>query len=683
MPTIEEMRAQLKASQNSPSIEEMRAQLKALEEKPTEVVNEAADIPATQRAFVKNFGGTTQEQVDYLKRNNPELEVKYYDGEIVAKKPSETAWKKLDPTGFTNPVEALQDLGDIGYDIGAGIGTSAAGAFSGLLGSVAGPVGALGAGAVGSAAVGGGLEAVRQAIGKGLGTAEISEKDIGISAGLSALGPLLFGTGATGKQIASYALKPSAAGKALERKGMGYVAEGVKPFKAQFEAAKGLIGETQRGLLSRTKDLIGFIPGTAPKETLKNATEFVSPKITKDLIESGLELNPTKKYTNQEIAVALTNQEKIGGFGDMASNTIYTVIEDKKRQIGDEIAKGLEKEAKTFDISQLKAGLEGAIEKAGKSEIPAIREQANAARKIAEQYFTPIETRQFFDEIGDPIANLKAHKGPVFDEAMNPVERRTLRAGIKTELSAVDAMKLNNALSDYLDYTKNPLAVERMSPAERQLRGIVGEAKDKLQDSIYNALKESGSPDMRNLYRRNREFFRNIYPKFSTPEKAVQTLNNLNNPSNKILKEKIKTFDSQYQTNIGELGNLAAVTKYFGDPSLEAVSSGGATSTGKILRTGEIAGSLGYIGALSTGMPGAGQLGAQVGRATGFAAASPAATAQYLKAITAGKRAAEATGADRLLQQMSRIPSKLPLPIQSSLTPTGLYQSAWQLMGGN
>ena len=80
------------------------------------VSNEAADIGWVDRLAVKNFGGSTQDQVDFLKKRysgdgNPKLEIKEYQGEIIAKKPEETSWKKLDPSGAQTTKYGSIDVG--------------------------------------------------------------------------------------------------------------------------------------------------------------------------------------------------------------------------------------------------------------------------------------------------------------------------------------------------------------------------------------------------------------------------------------------------------------------------------------------------------------------------------------------------------------------------------------------
>ena len=130
-----------------------------------EVLNERhPEISVLSRAVYKNFGNDTASGMDYLKKQNPSLDFKEINGEIAAKRPDETQWRKLDPSKLE-----LEDLSDIAYDTVAGIPQGIASAAAGI---AAAPsiVGAVPAAMATNAATGAASEGIRQNIGKAFGT---------------------------------------------------------------------------------------------------------------------------------------------------------------------------------------------------------------------------------------------------------------------------------------------------------------------------------------------------------------------------------------------------------------------------------------------------------------------------------------------------------------------------------
>lgn len=707
--TDEELKSYLSGGQEQKSLDQMsddelRSYLSGgATQTPQElpvVLNEASDIPWQDRAMVKNFGGSEQDQIQYLQERNPDLEVSSYEGDIVARKRGEKNWKKLDPTGFTNPAELARDLLDVGYDVTAGAATSALTAAATLPAAVAtGGIGAIPTAMATSAATGAGAEYIRQKLGQQFGTARDTDLGmVGLTGALSGLTGGLLGGGVSGQQIAKAAAKPGVAGKILERTGLGYVAKGAAPTEIQQELVKEYLTEAQKGIVQKAgSKALSVVSGAAPRETLENAVKDVDQTIVGDLIESGLELNPNKAYTNQEIAVALEKQGGLEGFGGVAADTVFSAIENKQRELSNAYTSALEDAGKQFDVSSLKDGLEKLIEKTKGSKIPVVQQQAETARQLLSKYFTKQKAiaGKVFNEAGEPISKrrLSSYKGPLFNEAGDLIERRTLRAGKKDLVSGTEAMEISNALSAFMDYTKSPIALSNKSAEDKMLRNLIGEAKESLQSQIYGAIDDVsesvGDEGLKEAYKQNREFLRNVAKYFVTPEKAVKTLESINNPSMRILKERLADFDAKNQTNVLKLAELADVAKYFGDPSLEAISSGGATSTGKVLRASELLGSAAYAGGLMTGVAGVAPAAVQAGKGLGAVLASPAAVAAYLSGKTGLRRAGEAAAgmvpapAQQLINRVSQQAQALPGFLQPALSParTGAY-SAWQLMGG-
>ena len=130
------------------------------------IVNEMhPDIDFATRAIYKNFGADPEASFRFLQKKLPNLQLKKdKEGEVLAKRPEETEWRRLDPKGFD-----LQDISDIGYDVPAAVAQGAATAAAGLVGAAAGGIGAIPAAMAASGFTGAGLEGLRQGIGSWVG----------------------------------------------------------------------------------------------------------------------------------------------------------------------------------------------------------------------------------------------------------------------------------------------------------------------------------------------------------------------------------------------------------------------------------------------------------------------------------------------------------------------------------
>jgi hypothetical protein len=146
-----------------------------------EIVEEMHEgISFTDRAIVKNFAQSPEKGASYIKKQNPNLETRVYDGRVLVKDRNATKWNVLDPEGFD-----LQDITDLGYDAAALVGEGLA---AGALGAATGGLGA--AGAFGATAAG--AEALRQSIGSGLGIdQDVSGSDVALAGTLGAAMPFV------------------------------------------------------------------------------------------------------------------------------------------------------------------------------------------------------------------------------------------------------------------------------------------------------------------------------------------------------------------------------------------------------------------------------------------------------------------------------------------------------------
>ena len=149
-----------------------------------------SDLTKWDRFVVKNFGNSnTDESLKYLRKKYPKhMFTIGKDEAFLMRAKGEQSWKKLDPSGFKMD-DMINDALDMTADVGAGLlegGATALGALGGGL------PGAIAAGGASSA----GLEALRQAIGTGLGANEgVEGSDVAWAGGLGAAGAGLLGAG--------------------------------------------------------------------------------------------------------------------------------------------------------------------------------------------------------------------------------------------------------------------------------------------------------------------------------------------------------------------------------------------------------------------------------------------------------------------------------------------------------
>lgn len=177
--------------------------------------SESADISATDRALVKTFAANPEQQLNYIKKTYPDLDVVLNEGEVYAKKRgANEPYKAMDPefSPISSPMATLkdipQDIAESIYDIGGGVAQGAATAGGAVLGSAAGPVGTAAGGAAASAASGAGIEGLRQMLGRALGVnEEYDPGQIGMAGAVGAAAPAAGALVGKGVQVAGKGMK--------------------------------------------------------------------------------------------------------------------------------------------------------------------------------------------------------------------------------------------------------------------------------------------------------------------------------------------------------------------------------------------------------------------------------------------------------------------------------------------
>lgn len=630
----------------------------AMPEAPAQVLNESSDIPWEDRIAVKNFGGDTQDQLNYLKQKNAErgggLEISTVGDEIVAKKPGEKNWKKLDPTGITSPGEAIQDLTDIGYDlIDATLSTIATGA-SGLGGGIAtGGAGAIPAAMAGGAAASAGLEAVKQAIGKGLGTRkEFSGSDIAISGALGALPVPFVGGGASSKQITKAIENPGIVRRILEKAQIESIPEvdefgkAIKITNAQKRMAKDILSKSQEGVISKLpKGILGGVSGI-PSDALSTATDKANKETIQDLFKvGGLKLNPNKQYTNLELSDWLEKggTDAVGRVAEKEALKVNTAL-NKTGKLIDKALDVAEKEGKKVELAPYRQPFDDLFL------------QLDSAAKESDSLA--------LKEAAEKIATLK---DKYFKEGVNEVSPRT-------------AFTLKNELADLIDFSRGPLQVSS------QLEAAIKTAEGGLRNAIYDKIEGTG---LQKAYKEHMDIKEGIYKFFKNKDTAMNTLKNPETLRYPSLKSDIKRFDQKYKANLSGLSDVAVTWKYFGRPPAQAIVGGGSGQFWRGAGAGAFAG--GAV-AKALGLPT--EIGAGLGGLSGSFATSPLAIKKgLLKPEIAASRVTEGVaglpGVRQTLAAPGQLQRQLPLGLQAVPSAQGIAQftqetgaipSAWDLM---
>lgn len=639
-----------------------------------EVEDVAADIPWQDRLAVKNLGGSLEDQISYLQKNNPNLDIRAYDGEIVAKTPGETKFKRLDPTFSASPAEAIQDITDIGYDVASGILTGAAGAAGAVPGALGGfGVGGIGTAMAASGAASAGLESLRQALGVAGGVRkDISGGEIATSGLLGGLTTGIFGGGASKSLIEKATSKPEIVAKQL-KKIMDVVPENMQA-DAQKAFASKIIEDSQKGLISRKlgSKALSLVSGV-DEQAVKKANEYVSPELVASF--EGV-LDPSKKYTFME-ANDILEMEGAGEIGAKAIETFVTAANDYKNVLQGKIGTIVEQIAEPVDANRFRKPLEDYIESLVnqmKTEpgggLKATKELLDEARKAAD----------LFGVIEKPQEGIMAGAEEL---------RRGLRSGEPLNISAKSFYDLKNSISDRLDFNASQVALDGKPIKSKRVKEILSTINKDMGTELDNLMKPyTNNQNIRQDYAKLKNFQRVLAPKFKNEETALKTLSNSKTMSNKVVRQNIEEFSNNIVKSpvLLDLADLANVNKVFGEPSLEAVSSGGATSTGKFLRGGTIGAGIGYLGGLATGIPGAANTGAIIGGTIGSLATSPASIKQVLNAQAGVKSLFKnkSTGQiQSIIKQLNdQYANESLKQAQEYLTPQAIPQSVWQMMGG-
>lgn len=537
---------------------------------PAEIIQEQhPDISFKDRFIAKNFANTPQDQINYLKQQHPDLDIKQINNQIVAKSANEKAYKVLDPDLSAmdmlkpkNWAENLKDIADIGTDVGIGSASTAAGTGAAVL---AAPetalVGSIPAAMAAGGATGASLEALKQKIGQKLGVPQqMDPSQIALSGITNAAAPLLVGTGAAAK-VGAQAVKQG----------------------ASKEAAQELINN-QKGLLNYGADYL-------KNNLLPSAAESVS----------GVPAQATKTLAKQSSAIQNLDENGVMDVATSAYDKLRNGLAANKAEVGaklGKLVKDLGPEA-SIDLTKTKGLLDNQIQKLSQSEL------ANAPA------------------VQGQIQELLDARNQIFTELAPGAKSAT---EMSARVSPQKAFELQGKLSEMGNYpktnSKGLVSTVSGTPVEKQWQSAARGAYDEINNELSN-LTEGQSGNLKSQYKNYIDLQKNLNTYFKNPETTFKNLSSMESPSKKFASE---TLDKVKEATKGAIDitpekDLLQAYKYYGNPSTTPISSKGATGTARSMVPKMIGAGIGYkIG----GYPGA-----AIGGAFADKIVSPAAIKQY------------------------------------------------------
>lgn len=584
------------------------AQAKKLE---PEVIQEMhPDFSDADRFVTKNFSTNNEAAVNYLQQRHPNLEIRVDDqsGQIQARARDGKdggAYRVLDPdngvlstvgNALTLQPEALRDLGDVTYDIGSGAATGLASAAAGLgVGAATGGTGAIPAAMLAGAGASGGLEDLRQRLGRHLGLEQEQDwTQTGIATAGGALSPLLMGSGGT---------VTSALGKKI-------VGEGADA------ATTAAIQASQRGLIGRGVDAFG-------KPLAAKVGGVLSGTSSEALQTLGTRFKDFKKLSG--------DPEGVLNFLDETGNVVDTKFQGAKAGAWDEFttAVGAAGDAETVDLAPVKERFKAAIKEAEKGTrkgkgTEASQELVSELKGAYERYFKYDAVEQVPNVVQKATGLLDEFGKPVMTDVTEMTEQQVRKE--LTALSPKAALDLDQQLSELANFQSlKPAAVtgSRFKPSqsavEKKLMTLGAGLKKDLGQQIDAVVPENALP-ARRRYGELANLERNVNTLTQNPRQAFTNLRNADISSNVTNKQLFHKVDRVLGTDLLERAKMAEAVELFG-PGRKSIFSGGLQGRIPAALAG---GALGAYAGRTSGS-GSGYEGGLAGAAAGTLLGSPAA----------------------------------------------------------
>lgn len=430
------------------------------------VIQEQGVSKLTRFGLKNLIGEEPKLQVEYLKKKG--FDSKIIDGQVVVKKPGETQYKVVDPSGI-DPQDFTDLFGDAVETIADTIGTGAK--FLGLIGAPATGGGSLVAGLATGAAISGGAETARQGLAKATGFREEFDKGrIGEKAALGLVVPL--------------ALR--GAGKALSK-----TSEGIKSTSAAlFKRAKNADEVIEAGKKLGVKPSVGQL---YDREIVKNFQSSVeqSPTLTAHIFGGPATAAEKSRNALREAgAEVIKEASELGArtttnIGDSVIGGLSKAVKSKVKQaedIYDKLSKGFSRsEIKETEIRGLKQTIKNLM-KGSKVET------SEAAKDFLDRSLNALDNVK-------TLADLKRFRtsvGRVFDKTdpeLNRAAGRIWKAATKRRNEIIKTRYTKTGPKNLRSF-KNQEALKEIKKADEIYRNAIGS----FSESLPNLTRKSSKP---------------------------------------------------------------------------------------------------------------------------------------------------------------------------------------------
>lgn len=501
------------------------------------------DISSADRAIVKNFSQSPEKSANYLKKHNPQLDTRVWDGRVLVKGKNELDWKVLDPdTGFFS-TDILNDAADIAYDVGSGIveGTAAVGGAIG--GALAGwGVGAVPAAMATSAATAAGSEALRQSIGSGLGI----DNELGEAAGDTLLSAAIGGA----VPALGAAVRPA--------------------IKNAGKLAKGSISK----LTQATADDVDVFLNQ--KDKLDNIIRSDS-GFTDVYSDIGREIAEKEKVFKSEINNMFSDLRKQGIAVDISN--VRGVYDSKIVELESKIARGAASDAdvglrdaikaerdQIFSRSNDMVDLKSTNRDYSKVKGQALNDGSQLSSQIDNKggiYPTGVinrSARDTSDELTQGV--LRTETDTVVDEGLSLSDylsgrtpSRSVRSDLADNQDIGDALDLRQSLAARANF-KNRSDLQKSLASANLSESLAARGYGELGKSIDEAASQFGSKEAREMFKSHVEFVGDIANNFKSPEALERFMKAANKGDRKVLAEKLTAIDKRFGTNLKDKGKI-------------------------------------------------------------------------------------------------------------------------------
>lgn len=546
------------------------------------------EVSTADRLIAKNFSKDEDTTMQFLKTRYPNMDIEKKAGQIWLKNRGEKQFRAFDPEGWgqytTSPMEALRDIGDVGTDVAMGVGEAAAAAAAGV---AAAPTvaGAIPAAMAAGGGAGAGLEYLRQKAGQilGLPQTEVSGTDLLLAGGSGAVSPLLFGTGGVVKN----------AGKG---------------------ATKEALQASQRGVLKRGYDV---------------ATEKVFPKAAE--MFSGVPASATKTLAKNMDTIDELGNDGVLGYAENIHENLVENLSKIKTQTGQRLEKAIADAGESVDISKVKNNFRTTIADL----------EANAPKNQ--------ESSRLIQSLKDKYDELFTQEVPAMGVGIDGgLDTQIMKKELPDKLPASQAFSLQDQLRDAAELFRvkdGPAPRFGASASRADKRGMEAARKGYTElNKEFERVTGGLSQELKNEYANLSSLQKNLQPYFKDASTTFNTLSGLGKKNRKPLYETLERLQKSYGIDLVKPAKELEAFSYYGNPGLDAISSGGVTSTSRSIPLAIAGGAAGsYAGRETGGTPG--QI---VGSGLGFLLGGKMASPSVIKALVRGGKAVESKTINKL-----------------------------------